>query len=59
MPTARHPEIIALDVIVEALIKLPDQIARERVLNYAKELVETKDSAVSTSLRVIADNAAD
>lgn len=60
-PHPRHPEIAALEAIVEALQRLPDQAARARVLVHAKQIVEAEDPSASP-LRVVepaADEAAD
>ena len=43
MATARHPELVAIETIFETLRRLPDHDARERVLTYAKHLVETAE----------------
>lgn len=50
----RHPEIAAVEAIYEALIRLPDEATRERVLTYARHLIETAGGS-NTPLRLIDD----
>jgi hypothetical protein len=55
----KHPEIVALDAIYEALRRLPDRETRQRVITYATHLVETEDQAPPPALRVVAQESAD